>query len=376
MPMTDHTAEAAWGLSPWTVHLELPRAAPPERTEVAVIGGGFTGLSAAYHLARRGRRVDVFEANRPGAGASGRTGGLVLEGTARGPLPRVEHCLDEIAALTAEAGIDCDLDLRGCWEIAHAPVPATRGINWRDDDCVLRVEGTVPGGTVDPGKLVAGLARAARAAGATIHEYARVRHIDASDQPRLAFDDGRVCVAERAIVALNGYTATLLRLPIELRSPLTLAVCTAPVDEALLQAIGLESCFPFYTVDLPYLWGRCAPGRRLIFGAGLIFADDDDPRRVDIRGRECSAALQRLEERVHALHPALATIEITHRWGGPIAFRGGSTPMLASLPDEPRVIVTGAYAGHGVALSIRIGRLISEAIVDGVDPPAWGAIDG
>jgi glycine/D-amino acid oxidase-like deaminating enzyme len=371
----DRADEADWGAAPWQIDLDLPQAPLPERTEIAVIGAGFTGLAAAYHLARRGRRVDVFEAGRVGSGASGRTGGLALEGTARGPLPGVEHCLEELAAVTAQAGIECDLDLRGCWEIAHAREPSASGIRWRDGDRVLRIEQSVPGGTVDPGKLVAGLARAANAAGATIHEHAPVRHVDVDAAPRLAFDDGQVCAAERVVVALNGYTATLLRLPIDLRAPLTLAVCTAAVDDALLETIGLGARIPFYTSDLPYLWGRCAPGGRLILGAGLVFADDDDPRRVDIRSPECSATLSRLEERVHGLHPALAGVEITHRWGGPIAFRARTAPLLASLPERPRVIVAGAYAGHGVALSIRIGRLIADAIVDGTELPKWGAIE-
>ena len=77
----------SWGLPPW--HIELPpgRAALPERCDVAVVGAGFTGLAAAYTLARPGLAVVVFEARRLGAGASGRSGGIVLEGTSAGPLP-------------------------------------------------------------------------------------------------------------------------------------------------------------------------------------------------------------------------------------------------------------------------------------------------
>jgi gamma-glutamylputrescine oxidase len=363
-----------WGMAPWQVDVVLPEQPPTERCDVAVIGGGFTGLAAAYHLARRGCRVAVFEAGRVGDGASGRTGGLVLEGTAHGPLPGVERCLEELAALTAEAGIECDLELRGCWEIAHARVPAAHGLGWRDGDQVLRVERSVAGGTVDPGKLVAGLARAAHAAGAAIHQQARVRAIVRGVRPRLAFDGGPVCTSDHVVVALNGYVATLLAPAIDLRAPLTLAVCSEAVDDAVLDAIGLGVRVPFYTADLPYLWGRCAPGGRLIFGAGLIFDADDDPRRVDIRSVDCAAAFARLEQRIHALHPALAGIAITHRWGGPIAFRAGAAPLLGPLPGQPRVLVTGAYAGHGVALSVRIGRLVADAITLGVPLPGWGAV--
>src|SRR5215470_11656059 len=115
-----HTAEhaypdhPAWGETPWEIAVALPFVPLPRRCDAVVVGAGFAGLSVAYHLARRGARVTVLEASTVGAGASGRTGGLVLEGTAAGPLEQVEHCLDAISAVVQEAGIDCDLTLPGC----------------------------------------------------------------------------------------------------------------------------------------------------------------------------------------------------------------------------------------------------------------------
>jgi glycine/D-amino acid oxidase-like deaminating enzyme len=83
-------------------------------------------------------------------------------------------------------------------------------------------------------------------------------------------------------------------------------------------------------------------------------------------------ALGRLETRVRGLHPALARTEITARWGGPIAFRRGAVPIVSRLPGVPAVIACTAYAGHGVALGVRVGQLVSEAIVDDARLPAWG----
>ena len=135
-----------WGTPPWRVDVDIAPSAPPARCDVAVVGGGFTGLSAAYHLARRGVRVALLEASRLGSGASGRTGGIVLEGTAIGPLGRVENCLDALAAVVARERIACELRLSGCWELMHRRESDSRGRLWRDGDEWLYVSDTVPGG--------------------------------------------------------------------------------------------------------------------------------------------------------------------------------------------------------------------------------------
>src|SRR5208282_5810649 len=100
-----------WGDAPWD-RGNVPRVgAAGGNTDVAIIGGGLTGASAAYHLAKRGIGCTIFEAARLGDGASGRTGGLVLEGTAVGPLAEADSCVAELQKLVAEEKIDCDLHL-------------------------------------------------------------------------------------------------------------------------------------------------------------------------------------------------------------------------------------------------------------------------
>jgi glycine/D-amino acid oxidase-like deaminating enzyme len=82
-----------------------------------------------------------------------------------------------------------------------------------------------------------------------------------------------------------------------------------------------------------------------------------------------------LEERVRGLHPALAQIVIAFRWGGPVAFRAGGHPILCRHPAQPNLILTGAYAGHGLALSIRMGELAARILLGDADSPAWGVLD-
>ncbi len=353
-----------WGRAPWHVDVVIPDAAPPARVDVAVVGAGFAGLAIALELARRRVSVCVVEAQRIGAGASGHSGAIALEGTAVGLLPDADHCLESLARIVHDAGVVCDLRLDGCWELEHRGDGA-----WRDGDSALAIADTVPGGTIDAGAVLGGVARAILAAGGTIHEQCPVEHVDTGTSRGLRTARGTV-VADRIVVATNAYLPTLVRLDVDLRPALTLALATAPIDAATREAIGLR--LPFYTVDLPYLWGR-ALGDCLVFGSGLVFPSGNDVRETRADGDDARAIFVRLEQRVRGLHPALADVVVERRWGGPIAFRPTRAPVLTRHPDDDRIVVTGGCSGHGVALSFRIGELVAAHVVDGRALPSWGA---
>jgi glycine/D-amino acid oxidase-like deaminating enzyme len=220
------------------------------------------------------------------------------------------------------------------------------------------------------------LAAAARRAGAGIYPHLPARALAAEGERacRVTCGDGSVVAAKQVVVTLNAYTAQLVSLDEPFHAALTLALCTSPVEEQTLAAIGLAERVPFYTLDLPYLWGRYVGDGRLIFGAGLVFPEDGDVRSVDMSDSEAAHVMTRLEARVRGLHPALTDVDVTHRWGGPIAFRHGGVPILTRLPSAPGVIVFGGCAGHGVALSVRVGELIAASAVDDAPLPAWGAL--
>lgn len=361
-----------WGTAPWRIDARVPRVALPERCDVAVVGAGFAGLSSAYHLARRGTGVVVLEASLIGAGASGRTGGIVLEGTAAGELQGAERCMDSLGEIVGEAGIDCDLRLPGCWELSHRD-DATCRPGWPDAGKRLCASDAVAGGTLDPGALLSGLARRALERGAAIVEGARVNRIELGAGVTF-WSAGRRLHADRAVLALNAYTVPLLDLPAEIHPALTLALCTAALAPDALRKIGLDER-PFYTVDLPYLWGRAHPRGGLVLGAGLVFPAGRDVTRVGLRDPEAAAALERLEARVRSFHPVLSRIAIERRWGGPIAFRSDRAPVLGRHPSCAQVIVTGAFAGHGVALAVHVGKLVADALTNGSPLPPWGAVD-
>lgn len=367
-------ATGAWGAPPWRARARPDAAPPPARCDVAVVGAGFTGLAAAHALAEDGARVAVFEADRMGGGASGHTGGLALEGTHVGALPGMERCLERLAERTRALGIDCGLEESGCLELAHREpgAHAASGLRWSDDGRALVPVGEEPGSVLDPGQLLTGLARAAQERGASLHERAAVAPLRLGEDT-LAVDSerGRV-TASAVVVAANAWAPGLVPLSPEPVAALTVALCTAPLAPDALADLGLPPPRAFYTLDLPYLWGRTAADRRFLVGGGLV-----TPSPGELRTPPAGAVDERLDalaRRVRGLHPALAEVAFEGRWAGPLSLLHGRPPFLGRHPDDPRVLVAGGYTGHGVSASLVAGEWLARAILHDEPLPHWGAL--
>jgi glycine/D-amino acid oxidase-like deaminating enzyme len=386
----------SWGAPPWTVDFRPAPRALPDRVDFAIVGGGFSGLSAAAWLRRfaPGRSVLVLESASLGGGASGRTGGMALAETAAGKLPGLGDVLTGYKKILRALRIDSRLTLPGVWELGRSTQSKNLPICWSDSG-ELKVVRLIPGGTVDPGKVLAGLARAAENAGAQIAEHAEVRALDFSNPPRLRVRHklrGRFhhkeIRAEQVLLATNAYSLELSGLRAAAVPKLTFALATAPLPAAQLKAIGLSSRRPFYTIDLPYLWGRLLESNGVIFGAGLVPAYVGPPsrfplggrsnknaardlHRYDVRGGEAAERLRWLESRVRDLHPALADVRITHRWGGPILLTEKMRPIFRRHPRSKHVLVLAGYNGHGVALSVYLGKWAAEALLNRRPLPRW-----
>ena len=385
MPVTK--LQPRWGRTPWTIRFQskISRRELPRVADFVVIGGGFTGLAAAAWLRHYSptESVVLLEAGQVGAGASGRTGGMALAETAAGNQPRLGDVLAGLRYTIQSFGLRCDLDLRGAWEIGRKEHRRSAGspIEWQDSG-TLRVVNEVEGGTLDPGKLASGLAQAADRAGARILEKHRVLGIQWRANPELevASRSGqtKVVTAGKIIFATNALS--LLNSGLNGMHPrLTLAVLTAPMPEKVLEQIGLAARKPFYTVDFPYLWGRVRQDRSIIWGAGLVHSpDSNDLDAVNVADPEPARIFAQLEQRVRHLHPALARVKFTHRWGGPILFRDSWKPVFDWHPrsaGRQNAIVAGAYAGHGVALSSHLGKWAAEILTGGARAlPKWGRI--
>jgi len=391
-----------WGAPPWSVDFRPAGRDLPDHVDFAIVGGGFSGLSAATWLRRMApkRSVLVLESASLGEGASGRTGGLALAETAAGKLPGLGDVLAGYKKILRALRSDSRLALPGVWELARsAPAKKYSPISWNDSGD-LKVVRRVPGGTVDPGRVLAGLARAAEKAGARLAEHTEVRALDFSNLLRLRVRcklRGHIHYkeirAEQVLLATNAFSLELSGLRASAEPKLTFALATAPLSTAQIKALGLSSRRPFYTVDFPYLWGRLLESNAVIFGAGLvppyvgppslfplaagsIKNRTQDLRRYDVRRGECAERLRWLENRVRHLHPALASARITHRWGGPILLTKEMRPIFRWFtpqgnPRNKRVMLLAGYNGHGVALSVYLGKWAAEALLARRPLPRW-----
>jgi glycine/D-amino acid oxidase-like deaminating enzyme len=361
-----------WGLPPWTIEFHSEQLALPEEVDFAVVGGGFTGLAAAAWLRhlQPDKRVAVFEAARIGACSSGHTGGMVLSETAAGDLPGLGDVLAGFSGILRELNVDCDLKLPGALEIGRSNVLPNSPIAW--NDCgTLGVTREVPGGTIDPGKMVSGLAESGRKNGALIFENVPVESLSFVESPVLHIQGDSVR-ARAVLLATNAESLELSGLAGMAQPKFTLAVATESLSPEQMSSLGLAEGKPFYTSDLPYLWGRVFDTNRVIFGSGLVHLEDwRELLTLNVSEGQPAELLANLEKRVRELHPALRDVRLSHRWGGPILIAEKWEPVFRGHAQDRNVIVLGAYSGHGVALSVYLGAWAAEAMLGRRELPRW-----
>jgi glycine/D-amino acid oxidase-like deaminating enzyme len=366
---------ARWGNPPWTIDFRPAHTLIPQEVDFAIVGGGFTGLSAAAWLRRMEPRksVALFESGLIGAGSSGHTGGMALTETSAGDLPGLGDVLAGFSSILNDLAIQCDLSLPGVWEVARSGALPTSAISWRDSG-EIRVVREVPGGTIDPGKLVSGLGRAAEGNGAQIFENAAVDGITFEEPLFLLVAGGKVR-AHGVLLATNAMSLELTELSRRSQPKFTLAVATKPLSSSQFRDLGWKSGTPFYTIDFPYLWGRPLRDGGVVFGSGLVHLKDwREFAQIDVTDGQAAELIASLEGRVRGLHPSLKNVEFTHRWGGPILIANAWRPVFSRHPHNPHAIVLGGYCGHGVAQSVYLGRWAAEAMCGRRSLPDWDSL--
>src|SRR6266704_3952874 len=256
--MPGSTLKTHWGEPPWTIDFRPPARPIPKELDFAVVGGGFTGLSAAAWLRRFEPSITValFESSHIGAGSSGHTGGITLAETAAGDLPGLGDVLAGFSDIVKELAVECDLSLPGAWELGRTAGLPDSPIAWTDSGD-LRAVNRVPGGTIDPGKLVSGLARSADALGVQILENATVENID-FEQPLRLNVSGNVVRAQDVLLATNAMSLEMSDLVQRAQPKFTLAVATQPLTEAQREDLGLGTGSLSIPLTFPTRGGACS----------------------------------------------------------------------------------------------------------------------
>jgi len=364
-----------------------PRAPPLEtdvRADVAVVGGGITGLSTALHAAQSGATVVLLEAEELGFGASGRNGGQVNPGLKLDP-DRIERDFGadlgaRMNALAGSApalvfdlvkrhGIACDARQNGTLRAAvHARHAAAirrthaqlerRGapVELLEGAALARATGTQRytcamldrrGGDLNPLMYARGLARAAIEAGARVHANSRVLGMRRAEGG-WRLDTGAVSVtAAQVMMATNGYTDALWPGLCRTVVPLFGAIAaTAPLAEAVRGSILPQRPVLYESGNITVYYRVDSRHRLLIGGRGPM-------REIDT-----PAAIPHLTRYAAKLWPDLGAVEWTHAWGGRLAMTRDHYPHVHE--PAPGVLICLGYNGRGVALATAMGRALAQ----------------
>ncbi|TPK57966.1 FAD-binding oxidoreductase [Mesorhizobium sp. B2-4-19] len=369
---------------------EYPALDGDRKCDVVVVGGGFTGLSAAVHLAKAGADVVLIESYRFGDGASGRNGGQLGTGQrawaedleaecglsrAKALFDLAEEAKAHLIEFAATNQIDIDY-MPGQLSVAHKPryvddykahaeIMASRFsypyISFMDaKETAQRLGSTAYfGGTRDTGtghihpmKLVIGTARVAAQTGAQLFEGTPSTGIvSAGGKVRVSTPRGTV-TAQKCLIAVNAYGGTLEPVSAAHIMPIGSFIgATVPLGADSKVLPGGESVDDSRFVVRYF---RKSRDGRLLFGGREVYGVND-PKDIHIH----------IRRQIVELYPALKDIEITHGWGGYVGITVPRKPFVREV--MPNVISAGGYSGHGVMLSNFFGKLYAETVAGNRD---------
>jgi gamma-glutamylputrescine oxidase len=370
--------------------------------DVAVIGGGLTGLSSAYYIRSLSpeKSVAVLEAGGCGNGASGRNGGMVLTMTAdrfmnfstNAHLDKEIYDLTagnigSLAQLSTSAGIDCDLDIVGTLQVCNseADAEAARGYVARAASLGMPVEywdgkrlaaaiGSEvycggyfdpAGGHVNPMKLVRMFKCAAERAGASIYENTVVEHIDEGQVHTLRMRDGLVVRAKSLILACNAFAPNLGYFRNSILPLREYVGMTRPLSERELGALGWHSRAPFNDSRTEvYYFGVTRDGRVHIGGGVPQYSFNN---AVSTAG-DVDVHRQRLGRELVRVFPTLAGVEFDLMWSGIIDWSLNAAPSVGRTGKYRNVFYGIGYSGHGVNLTSVFGRIIADLEAGRIEP--------
>ncbi|MGG6896046.1 FAD-dependent oxidoreductase [Rhizobium sp. BR 315] len=367
-----------------------PKLDGSRRADVAIVGGGYTGLQAACNLAKGGVEVVLIDANRFGDGASGRNGGQLGTGQRWWPeemeekigyerskalFDLAEDAKHHLLDFASDHGIDIDF-LPGQMNVTHkrsykrdymdnAEIAATRygypHMKFMDQAETqerlgsqfylygVRDMGT---GHIHPLKLLIGLARVAAEAGAALFEMTKAKAFRQSGGKTIIETDGGDISANRVLIACDGYIGNLEPVTSSHVMPIRSFIgATEPLDRFPNVIPGNEA-----VADSRFVvrYFRKSKDGRLLFGGREAYTSDN-PRDIT----------QHIRRQIAEIYPALADIKIDYAWGGSVGITMPRQPFVREV--MPGVTTIGGYSGHGVMLSNYCGKLYAKTVLGNAD---------
>jgi gamma-glutamylputrescine oxidase len=357
-----------------------------EVADVAVLGGGIAGCSAALHLAQRGYRVVLLEARAVGYGASGRSGGQTIFGLAVGQ-PKLKRevgredarrlfnlsieALDLTQALIREHAIDCDYRSNHV-HVAVKPrhvqeldewsrelhdeynYPSARLLDREELREQVRSSRYLAGlldtrsGHLQPLKYTQGLARAAEVAGAVIHENSEVQRYESGAEVRVHTAHGTIRCAHLVLCGNAYIGAVAPSLARRILGVGTYIIATQPLGEERARSLLPQHAA---VADINWIldYFRRSSDHRLLFGGRVSYSSVQPPRLAESMRR-----------RMVRVFPNLADVKVEYAWGGYLDITMSRAPNFGRL--APNVYYLQGFSGHGLALAGLAGKLASEAI--------------
>lgn len=369
---------------------EFPALPLPARVDVAVIGGGFSGLSAALRLAKAGCSVAVLEAQTMGWGASSRNGGMVLTGMKVGVetlihsygMERAKRlfalslaAINTVERIVRDEGIDCSFSrcghLETAWKPAHfAAYSRSADLLEKEFGHHVRIlpradlhteigSELYHGGLLDelsaginPARFVSGLARAAGRAGALLHEQTRVLEIERQPGGFRVQTSRGALQADKVFVGSGGYSGPSAPALQKRLIPIgSYIIATAPLPEALAREVNPHGRMIFDSKHFLYYF-RLTPDNRMLFGGRAAFLPETPTSIRD------SAPI--LRQGMLSIHPQLKDVSVEYAWGGSLDFAFDTMPHAGLLDG---MHYAAGYAGHGVAFATHLGGLVASQML-------------
>ena len=365
--------------------------------DVAIVGAGYTGLWTAYYLAERdpGLRIAVVEAATAGFGASGRNGGwcsallpmsldTMAAGHGRDAAVRLQRemfaTVDEVGAVAAREGIGCHFVKGGTLVMARNPahtgrlqaeIEHLRSYGFGEEDmawlpaaearrrlAATDLEGaqfTPHCASIDPARLVRGLASAVERRGAVIYDDTPVTAIE----PRRLRTERGTVNAEVVVRCTEAFTSSLAGHRRDIAPVYSLMVATEPLPASFFEAVGWDERSTFSDARRMVIYGQRTADDRIAFGgrgAPYHFGSALKPsfehhRRVH----------DLLEQTLHELFPPLGDVQITHRWGGAVGVPR-DWQCSVGLDRSTGMAWAGGYVGDGVGTTNLAGRTLADLI--------------